>query len=59
MGELGLPLDVAVRKEPDESPLLVVVDKNRPTRGKRKKAENTPAEMASSARGDGAWKGKP
>jgi predicted nucleic acid-binding protein len=50
MGELGLPLDVTVRLEPGESPLLEVVGSRPAKRGARRL--NISAERALSASGD-------
>jgi hypothetical protein len=54
MRGLGLPLDVTVRREPEEVPVLAVVDKSRPVKRRRKSRENAPSERALGEYEDGA-----
>jgi hypothetical protein len=52
MGELGLPLETEIRKEPEESDILVVVDKKHAAKKKRRGAKKNPAGLLSSRHGD-------
>jgi hypothetical protein len=55
MSGLGLPLEMTVRKEPEDSPILVVIDKNRPAAKKRRRdREDASAGRALNSRKDEA-----